>query len=129
MLCSIPRASFRLHERSRRAGLLADAGLLRIVFVNLLANSAHALDGRGVIHVSVREVGNSCAITIRDNGPGIPPDVREKIFTPFFTTKSRGTGLGLPTAKRLIEAHHGSIRIECPSEGGTNVIIHLPLQP
>jgi signal transduction histidine kinase len=52
--------------------------------------------------------------------------VREKIFTPFFTTKSRGTGLGLPTAKRLIEAHRGTIDVRCPAEGGTTVIVQLP---
>ena len=60
-------------------------------------------------------------------GPGIPADVREKIFTPFFTTKSRGSGLGLPTAKRLIEAHNGQIAITCPPAGGTRVVIRLPM--
>jgi signal transduction histidine kinase len=54
--------------------------------------------------------------------------VREKFFTPFFTTKARGSGLGLPTAKRLIEAHHGIISIACPPSGGTAVTIQLPAQ-
>jgi signal transduction histidine kinase len=85
------------------------------------------MNGRGTIRVGVRELGQQCAITISDEGPGIPPDVREKVFMPFFTTKSRGTGLGLATAKRLIEAHHGNISIECPPHGGTTVIVHLPL--
>ena len=59
-------------------------------------------------------VGSTCQIAFSDAGPGIPSEIREKIFTPFFTTKSRGSGLGLPTAKRLIEAHDGAIAIDCP---------------
>jgi signal transduction histidine kinase len=66
-------------------------------------------------------------VRFADSGPGIPDDVREKIFTPFFTTKARGTGLGLPTAKRLVEAHHGTIDIACPPGGGTHVTVRLPL--
>ncbi|MGE0444406.1 MAG: nitrogen regulation protein NR(II), partial [Vicinamibacterales bacterium] len=105
----------------------ADPGLLKIVFVNLLANSAHAMKGQGSIRVAVGARDRHCTITISDDGPGIPPEVREKVFTPFFTTKARGTGLGLPTAKRLIEAHHGNIGIDCPPQGGTTVTIQLPL--
>jgi signal transduction histidine kinase len=92
----------------------ADAEMLKIVFQNLLINSAHAMKGRGRIRVAVETVDTSCQIAFIDGGPGIPPEVREKIFTPFFTTKSRGSGLGLPTAKRLIEAHNGQIAIDGP---------------
>ena len=105
----------------------ADPELLKIVFVNLLVNGGQAMEGRGTIRVSVDVVGGMCRIVVSDKGPGIPSDVREKIFTPFFTTKARGTGLGLPTAKRLIEAHHGQIGIACPPEGGTTVTIELPM--
>lgn len=107
--------------------LVADPGLLKIVFVNLLANSAHAMKGQGEIRVTIGEEARHCTITISDEGPGIPPDVREKVFTPFFTTKSRGTGLGLSTARRVIEAHQGTIGIDCPPHGGTRVTIRLPL--
>jgi signal transduction histidine kinase len=106
--------------------VMADPDLLKIVFVNLLVNGAHAMKGRGTIRVSLAAVANSCQIAIADDGPGIPPDVREKIFTPFFTTKARGSGLGLPTAKRLVEAHRGSITIACPTAGGTIVTVELP---
>jgi PAS domain S-box-containing protein len=108
--------------------LMADAELLRIVFVNLMVNAAHAMQGRGTIRVSLSAMGDTCRIAFTDNGPGIPAEIREKIFTPFFTTKARGSGLGLVTAKRLIEAHRGSIGIECPPGGGTTVIVHLPAQ-
>ena len=105
----------------------ADAGMLKIVFQNLLINSGHAMDGRGTIRVAVAPNETMCQITFIDTGPGIPAELREKIFSPFFTTKSRGSGLGLPTAKRLIEAHKGQIAIECPPTGGTTVIVQLPM--
>jgi PAS domain S-box-containing protein len=104
----------------------ADAEMLKIVFQNLLVNSAHAMGGRGRINVQVKAVDTSCVIAFTDHGPGIPADVREKIFTPFFTTKARGSGLGLPTAKRLIEAQNGAIAIHCPPAGGTVVTVTLP---
>src|SRR4029077_18890801 len=106
---------------------LADADLLKIVFENLLVNSAQAMRGRGTIRVSVALIGNTCQIVFTDSGPGIPADVRDKIFTPFFTTKARGSGLGLPTAKRLIEAHRGTIDVQCPQGGGTTVTVQLPM--
>ncbi len=104
----------------------ADPELLKIVFHNLLINGAHAMQGRGRIRVSLTAQGGASRVAFIDNGPGIAPEIREKIFTPFFTTKSRGSGLGLPTAKRLIEAHHGRISVECPAGGGTTVNIELP---
>jgi two-component system sensor kinase FixL len=105
----------------------ADPELLKIVFQNLIVNSAQAMQGRGRIHVAVAAAQRACEVRFTDSGPGIPPEIREKIFTPFFTTKSRGTGLGLPTAKRLIEAHRGTIRVDCPPSGGTQVTVQLPI--
>jgi signal transduction histidine kinase len=109
--------------------IVADADLLKIVFVNLLVNGAHAMQGRGTIRVSLATMADKCQIAFADDGPGIPSDIREKIFTPFFTTKARGSGLGLPTAKRLIEAHCGNITIQCPTTGGTIVTVELPGTP
>jgi PAS domain S-box-containing protein len=106
----------------------ADPEMLTIVFQNLLINGAHAMQNRGRIRVSVNTVDSMCQISFADAGPGIPDDLRDKIFTPFFTTKSRGSGLGLPTAKRLIDAHHGQIAIDSPPGGGTTVVVRLPLE-
>ncbi len=108
------------------ARALGDAELLKIVFVNLLVNAGHAMQGRGTIHVSLASIADMCQIAFADEGPGIPAEVLEKIFTPFFTTKVRGSGLGLPTVRRLIEAHQGTISIACPSAGGTVVTVQLP---
>ncbi|MEO8259881.1 MAG: PAS domain S-box protein [Acidobacteriota bacterium] len=107
--------------------IMADVELLKIVFLNLFLNSAHAMRHEGAIRVSLTAEDASCRIAVIDSGPGIPPEVRARLFTPFVTTKSRGTGLGLSTVKRLVEAHGGEIRVDCPSEGGTTVVISLPL--
>lgn len=107
--------------------ILADADLLRIVFMNLFRNSAQAMDGAGTIQVLMEATATSCQIAVADQGPGVPPDVRERLFTPFFTTKARGSGLGLATAKRIVEAHKGSLRVECPPGGGTMVVVQLPV--
>ncbi len=128
LLNSDPALSgIRIDVEGSAPPVAADAELLKIVFLNLLVNSAHAMGGQGRIRVSVGVTGICGRVTVADSGPGIPADIREKIFTPFFTTKSRGTGLGLPTAKRLVEAHQGTISIECPPSGGTAVTVELPL--
>jgi PAS domain S-box-containing protein len=105
----------------------ADPDMLRVIVQNLLLNSAHAMQGKGTIRVAVEPADTACEIKFIDGGPGIPADIREKIFTPFFTTKARGSGLGLPTVKRLIEAHSGQVVVECPPTGGTTVLIRLPI--
>ena len=105
----------------------ADAEMLRVAFQNVLINGAHAMKGKGKIRVAVDSADAMCRIAFIDAGPGIPFEIREKIFTPFFTTKSRGSGLGLPTAKRMVEAHAGQISIDCPPAGGTTVVIRLPM--
>jgi two-component system sensor kinase FixL len=106
--------------------VLGDAEMLKIVFQNLLVNSVHAMEGRGRIDVAISMTDSACQIAFTDTGPGIPQEARDKIFTAFFTTKARGSGLGLATAKRIIEAHQGQIRVECPPSGGTRVTVRLP---
>jgi PAS domain S-box-containing protein len=116
----------RVEVEGSAPAVLADPDLLKIVFVNLLVNGAHAMNGEGILRVRIGSQGQAAEVAVRDSGPGIPADVRARIFTPFFTTKSRGSGLGLPTAKRLVEAHHGTINVECPATGGTTVTVQLP---
>jgi two-component system sensor kinase FixL len=106
--------------------LQADADMLRVVFQNLIINAAHAMQGRGRIRVDVRLIDSTFHIVFADAGPGIPLEIRQKIFTPFFTTKSRGSGLGLATVKRFVEAHHGDVDVDCPPDGGTTVRIRIP---
>ena len=106
--------------------LAADPTLLTIVFQNFLINSAQAMHGRGAITVTLAAGEGWHHVTIADTGPGIPPEIRANLFRPFKTTKARGTGLGMATAKRLIELHGGRIDVASPEAGGTAIAVHLP---
>ena len=103
-----------------------DATLLTIALQNLLINAAQAMNGRGLIRVTLREHDGWHQVEIADSGPGIAPEIRAQLFRPFKTTKARGTGLGMATAKRLAELHGGRIEVVCPPQGGTIVTIILP---
>ena len=128
LLCQDPSLTeVRIEVDGSAPPLLLDAEMLKIVFQNLLLNSAHAMQGQGKIDVTIAAIDGACEIAFADSGPGIPEEIRDKIFTAFFTTKSRGSGLGLATAKRLVEAHQGAIAVECPPTGGTRVTIRLPV--
>jgi PAS domain S-box-containing protein len=106
-----------------------DPDQLRLVFMNLLMNAGQAMGGAGRIEVAIEPKGPArCTITVADRGPGIPEELAEKVFLPFFTTKHRGTGLGLPTVKRVVEAHHGAVAVSPRPAGGTIVCVELPLQ-
>ena len=120
-------ADVRVEIEGDAPPVVADPELLKIVFLNVMVNSGQAMNGRGRIGVEIRAPEQACEITFCDSGPGVPEELREKIFTPFFTTKQRGTGLGLATAKRLVEAHGGTIALSCPNSGGACVTVRLPI--
>jgi PAS domain S-box-containing protein len=107
--------------------VLADPTHVKQVLLNVLMNSAQAMQGRGRIRISSQAIDEVVEIRVADEGPGIPAEVRERLFEPFFTTRHRGTGLGLSTAQRLMHAQGGSIRLECPPGGGTVAVIGLKL--
>ena len=109
--------------------LNGDADLLRDVFHNLLLNAAQATGGAGPVTVMVKERDGRCEVSFLDRGPGVPEELREKVFEPFFTTKHRGTGLGLSIARRIVEAHGGTLTLASPPEGGTVARVDLPLSP
>ncbi|MEO5740096.1 MAG: ATP-binding protein, partial [Vicinamibacterales bacterium] len=109
------------------ADIVGDREMLQVVFQNILMNAAQAMDCRGRIDVTISSTGGRCRIAVADRGPGMPADVRAKAFDAFFTTKHRGTGLGLPIAKRVVEAHGGTMRIDVPPESGTIISVELPL--
>ena len=106
--------------------LLVDGEQLKIVFVNLLINAAQAMGGAGRVEATVTTTGPWCEVLIADRGPRLTPQVIEKMFDPFYTTKHRGSGLGLPTAKRIVEAHGGELTAESRAEGGTVMRVSLP---
>lgn len=111
-----------------------DDVLLRQVAANLLRNAVEACVEAGrVPSVRVRgtldAAANQQRVTIADNGPGVPEHLRDKIFRPFFTTRGRGTGLGLALAQKIIVSHNGRIAIGSSPEGGAEFAIVLPLAP
>jgi two-component system, LuxR family, sensor kinase FixL len=113
---------------SGAADIVGDREMLQIVFQNILMNAAQAMEGAGRIDVTIVSMNGRCRIAVADRGPGMPDDVREKAFDAFFTTKHRGTGLGLPIAKRVVEAHAGAIHIDVAPAGGTTISVELPLR-
>lgn len=112
---------------SSAAPVQGDAELLTIVFQNLLINAAQAVEGRGTVTVAISGDNRWVRVDIVDAGPGMSSEVRRNLFRPFFTTKARGTGLGLPTAKRLAELHGGSIAVESTVGVGSTVTVLLPV--
>jgi two-component system sensor histidine kinase PilS (NtrC family) len=108
-----------------------DPDQVRQILWNLLRNAADAVSADGVIGVRLdreqRYDGSSLArLSVTDNGPGVPNDVRERIFEPFFSTKERGVGLGLATVLRIVESHGGSIEVDGPQGGGSRFTVWLP---
>jgi PAS domain S-box-containing protein len=104
-----------------------DAEMIRATILNLLLNAAQALNGQGRVSIRLGRQGEVASLEVRDSGPGIPAEIREQVLEPFFTTKARGGGLGLPIAKRTAEMHGGTLELSCPAEGGTSVILTLPI--
>jgi two-component system, LuxR family, sensor kinase FixL len=121
-------AHLQIEIRGTSQPVQGDGELLRIVFQNLLINAAQAIEGRGSIVVEFGGDDRSQRVRVIDHGPGMTPEVRKNLFRPFFTTKARGTGLGLPTAKRLVELHTGSIEVESAPGAGTTVTVSLPVE-
>jgi signal transduction histidine kinase len=110
-----------------------DTEQLREVVVNLIVNACEAMPPGGSIGIEERAdmhplLGPTAVIVVRDNGPGIPAHLREKIFQPFFSTKEQGTGLGLSIAQRIITEHGGRLEVESSEGHGAAFIIILPCQ-
>lgn len=113
----------------------AAGGQLRQIAWNLLRNAAESMPAGGTVTISIaRELESTDAgrwrplvvLTVTDTGSGIPRSDLDRIFEPFFSTKSGGTGLGLPTVARIVDDHHGTIEIGSEVGRGTTVTIRLP---
>jgi PAS domain S-box-containing protein len=97
------------------------------VLYNLLLNAAQAVEHEGSITVATGIEDRRVEIRVRDTGPGLPPEAGEKLFQPFFTTRTEGTGLGLAVAKKIVVAHGGTIEASNAAEGGAEFRIELPI--
>lgn len=115
----------------------ADQQQLKQVLINLIRNAAESLPGRGLVQLGVR-LGRirlddrkylAAVLEVTDNGPGIPPEVQQRLFDPFYTTKSNGTGLGLSIAAQIVEKHEGRLQFQTERGTGTTFAVTLPLEP
>ncbi|MBX3461670.1 MAG: two-component sensor histidine kinase [Planctomycetes bacterium] len=111
----------------------ADIGLvpvdwdhLQAAIVNLLRNAKEATPAGGEVLVSTVREGAQVAIRVTDTGSGMPPDVQARVFEPFFSTKRAGTGLGLPTVRRVVEEHGGTLTLQSEPGKGTQFSMRLP---
>jgi two-component system, NtrC family, sensor histidine kinase HydH len=128
-------------ERDYAAGLpevLADPQLCEQVFINLITNAFQAMDGQpagrdAILRLAIQSEASGAkpgvSVLIEDSGPGVPAELRDQIFNPFFTSKKDGVGLGLAIVAKIVDDHRGSIRLETDFTGGTRFRVFLPLDP
>jgi signal transduction histidine kinase len=120
-------ARLRIEPSPSPIPVKGDAAALEQLFLNLIQNAAEALspNGEAVVELSVED--GSASVTIRDAGRGMPAEVQEKAFEPFFSTRSEGTGLGLPIARRIASAHSAELTLQSLPGQGTTAVVTLPL--
>jgi signal transduction histidine kinase len=98
---------------------------LRRAFSNILRNAVEACGADGELEISARPESGGARVAIRDHGPGIPPELAERIFDPYWTGKEGGTGLGLALARQTVELHQGTIGVERTPGGGATFVVRL----
>ena len=109
--------------------VLIDHVQIQQVVLNLVRNSLDALDGRGsgAVTIATERGGDMVEVAVSDNGPGLPPGVRERVFEPFVSTKPDGIGIGLSICRTIVEAHGGRIAVETGTNRGTEFRISVPI--
>jgi signal transduction histidine kinase len=124
----IEKNGYKIHKRlaTHVREIQADPGLLYEAFLNILMNAMQAMPAGGTITVELADREDTLTIVFSDEGKGIPDDVLKKIWRPFFTTKDKGSGLGLPIVKKIVEGHGGNVRVANGPEKGVQVIVTLP---
>jgi two-component system, NtrC family, nitrogen regulation sensor histidine kinase NtrY len=128
---SYPELRFRLEGLPDGLTLRVDRAAMKRALGNLIANAIDSMEGSGEIEIGADLVkaadSRYCRLRIRDTGRGIPSELGERVFMPYFTTKPSGTGLGLSIVERIVSEHGGSIRFESEEGSGTTFFIDLPL--
>jgi signal transduction histidine kinase len=104
-----------------------DADLLKQAALNVIQNGAQAMPEGGILRVTLEEDRKFALLRIADQGPGIPEDIREKIFDLYFTTKSGGSGIGLAMTYRILQLHYGSIEVQSNPASGSEFLLRIPL--
>lgn len=104
-----------------------DADLVKQAILNIVLNGVQAMPDGGTLRITGKREGDSAVIMVRDQGAGIPENIRDKIFNLYFTTKSGGSGIGLAMAYRVVQLHHGSVEFTSILERGTTFYLRFPL--
>jgi signal transduction histidine kinase len=122
------RCKIRLHKKWRGdlPAVRVDGAQMKQVFLNVLLNALQAMPSGGLLEVSIDADGTLITTDIHDHGEGIPAEIQAHLFTPFFTTKPKGVGLGLSISQRIVESHRGTMAIMSQPGEGTTVRIALP---
>jgi signal transduction histidine kinase len=109
--------------------LLADESQIRQIIMNLCINAIHAMGKGGLLTIATQARGEEIVLSVRDTGPGVPEEIRDKIFLPFFTTKDVdvGTGLGLSVVHGIVKSHRGRIKVVSDAGKGAEFKVYLPV--
>jgi PAS domain S-box-containing protein len=124
--CRNNRIELSLNQDAETPLVEGDRDKLKQVLLNLIKNGMEAVEREGNLIISSKVAGDQVEITIQDNGPGIPEAVKPKLFSPFFTTKKFGTGLGLSVSKKIIEGHRGG-KFALASEEGKGTVARITM--
>jgi two-component system NtrC family sensor kinase len=106
--------------------VMADESQLRQALLNLVRNAKEAMPAGGTMRLALAVTDGQVRMVLADSGPGIAPENLANVFEPFFSTKAKGTGLGLALVQQIVNEHGGRIEVDCPPEGGTRFSIILP---
>jgi PAS domain S-box-containing protein len=116
-----------VHRDLRPARVLGNCADLRRAFANLILNAIQAMPRGGTLTLGCRQLQRCAMVSIKDTGMGIPPENRQRVFMPYYTTKTRGTGLGLSGAQRIVQSLGGNISLHSEVGKGTEFTVELPL--
>ena len=117
----------KTHSDDNTPEITADSDMLYQAFLNIILNAMQAMPDGGEIYVGISSSPNTVTINFEDEGQGIPEDLIDKIWDPFFTTKEKGTGLGLGIVKNIIESHGGRVHIVNRTDCGARVTVEMPV--
>jgi signal transduction histidine kinase len=119
----------RIERQTGKDPLLAriDGDLVKQAILNIVLNGVQAMPQGGNLRVACRREGDGALVTVRDQGSGIPADIRDKVFNLYFSTKEGGSGIGLAMAYRVVQLHHGSLDFTSVTGQGTTFYLRLPL--
>lgn len=104
-----------------------DVAMIKQAVLNLMINASQAMSEGGELLLRLARDGGSAVLEVIDTGPGIPPEARERIFDPYYSSRPGGSGLGLPTTRRIVRQHGGDMRVDSEKGRGTRFVVTLPV--